>query len=154
MAVSNSQHPWHLSQVNVFSGFPVCSDQYICFPALEMRKLGLRVSIRKTFAQFFWNETQNFSFFAHQFCAKKQQFVQSFPKVISRKIALFRFCETQVLPNSATRVLRNSAISWKSNTWWRCVFLRIQFWKNLVLESLPIGHFYIIDQWQLRRVQI
>ena len=61
MAVSNSQHPWHLSQVNVFSGFPVCSDQYICFPALEMRKLGLRVSIRKTFAQFFWNETKNFS---------------------------------------------------------------------------------------------
>ena len=35
------------------------------------------------------------------------------------------------------------------------VFLRIQFWKNLVLECLPIiGHFYIIDQWQLRRVQI
>ena len=34
------------------------------------------------------------------------------------------------------------------------VFLRIQFWKNLVSECLPIGHFYIIDQWQLRRVQI
>ena len=30
-----------------------------------------RVSIRKTFAQFLRNETQNFSFFAHQFCAKK-----------------------------------------------------------------------------------
>jgi len=70
-----------------------------------------RVSIRKTFAQFLRNETQNFSFFAHQFCAKKQQFAQSFAKVISRKIALFRFCETQVLPNSATRFLRNSAIS-------------------------------------------
>jgi len=26
------------------------------------------------------------------------------------------------------------------------VFLRIQFWKNLVLECLPIGQFYIIDQ--------
>ena len=60
-----------------------------------------RVSIRKTFAQFLRNETQNFSFFAHQFCAKKQQFAQSFAKVISRKIALFRFYETQVLRNSA-----------------------------------------------------
>ena len=27
-----------------------------------------------------------------------------------------------------------------------CVFLRIQFRKKLVLECLPIGHFYIIDQ--------
>ena len=59
---------------------------------------GVRVSIRKTFAQFLRKKTQNFSFFAHQFCAKKkQQFAQSFAKVISRKIALFRFCETQVL---------------------------------------------------------
>ena len=50
-----------------------------------------RVSIRKTFAQFLRNETLNFCFFAHQFCAKKkQQFAQSFAKVISRKIALFR----------------------------------------------------------------
>ena len=40
-------------------------------------------------------------------CAKKLQFAQSFAKVISRKIALFRFCETQVL--------RNSPISKKSN---------------------------------------
>ena len=60
-----------------------------------------RVSICKTFAQFLQNETQNFSFFAHQFCAKKQQFAQSFAKVISRKIAIFRFCKTQVLRNSA-----------------------------------------------------
>ena len=35
------------------------------------------------------------------FARKKQQFAQSFAKVISRKIALFRFCETQVLRNSA-----------------------------------------------------
>ena len=113
-----------------------------------------RVSIHKTFAKFLQNEMQNFSFFVHQFCTKKQQFAQSFAKVILRKIALFRFCETQVLCNSATRVLRNSAISWKSNGWWRCVFLRIQFWKNLVWECFPIGYFYKIDQWQLRRVQI
>ena len=73
--------------------------------------VGIRVSIRKTFAQFLRNETQKFSFFAQQFCAKKQQFAKSFAKVISRKIALFCFCETQVLRNSATRVLRNSAIS-------------------------------------------
>ena len=69
----------------------------------SMEKEQSRVSIRKTFAQFLQNETQNFSFFAHPFCAKNQQFAQSFAKVISRKIALFRFC--------ATRVLRNSAIS-------------------------------------------
>ena len=55
-----------------------------------------RVSIRKTFAQFLRNETQNFSFFVHQFCVKKQQFAQSFAKVISRKIAIFRFCENQI----------------------------------------------------------
>ena len=58
-----------------------------------------RVSIRKTVAQFLRNETQIFSFFAHQFCAKKHQFAQSFAKVISRKIALYRFCETLVLRN-------------------------------------------------------
>ena len=91
-----------------------------------------RVSIRKTFAQFLRNETQHFSFFAHQFCAKKQQFAQSFAKVISRKIALFRFCETQVLRNSATRVLRNSAIFLKIKRFvTTCVFLRIKFWKIL-----------------------
>ena len=69
-----------------------------------------RVSISKTFAQFLWSETKIFSFFAHHFCPKKK-IAQSFTKVISRKISLFRFCETQVLRNSATRVLRNSAIS-------------------------------------------
>ena len=31
---------------------------------------------------------------------KKQNLAQSFAKVILRKIALFRFCETQVLRNS------------------------------------------------------
>ena len=61
-----------------------------------------RVTIRKTFAQFFRNETQIFSFFEHQFCAKKQQFAQSFAKVISRKIALFR-----VLRNSSFAQFRN-----------------------------------------------
>ena len=41
----------------------------------------------------------------------RKPFAQSFAKVISRKIALFRFCKTQVLHNYITRVLRNSAIS-------------------------------------------
>ena len=63
-----------------------------------------RVSIRKTFAQFLRNETQHFSFIAHHFCAKKQQFAQSFAKVISRKIALFRFCATQVFRNFVKRL--------------------------------------------------
>jgi len=57
----------------------------------------IRVSIRKTFAQFLRNETQNFSFFAHQFCAKKQQFAQSFAKVICANLpysafAKLKFC--------------------------------------------------------------
>ena len=71
-----------------------------------------RVSIRKTVAQFLRNETQNlFLSLRISFARKKQQFAQSFAKVISRKIAHFRFCETQVLRNSATKVLCNSAIS-------------------------------------------
>ena len=43
---------------------------FIC-PAYYIYKYYNRVSIRKTFAQFLRNETQNFSVFAHQFCAKK-----------------------------------------------------------------------------------
>ena len=144
MAVSNSQHPWHLSQVNVFSGFPVCSDQYICFPALEMRKLGLRVSIRKTFAQFFWNETKNFSL-RISFARKNNNLCNHSQKSFRAK-----------LPYSAFAKLKFCAIPQfrKNQTVGDSVFLRIQFWKNLVLKCLPIGHFYIIDQWQLRRVQI
>jgi len=42
-----------------------------------------------------------FLFLRISFARKKQQFAQSFAKVILRKIALFRFCETQVLRNSA-----------------------------------------------------
>ena len=87
-----------------FSGWQICNQ-------VLLSHRSIRVSIHKTFAKFLRNETQNFSFFVHQICAKKQQFAQSFAKVISRKIALFRFCETQILRNSATRVLRNSAIS-------------------------------------------
>jgi len=62
------------------SNFPVSNWLFIGFP----------------FAKLLRNKTQNFSFFAHQFCAKKQQFAQSKAKVISCKIALFRFCETQI----------------------------------------------------------
>ena len=52
-----------------------------------------RVSIRKTFAQILRNETQNFSFFAHQFCAKKQQFAQSFrEKLPYSAFAKLKFC--------------------------------------------------------------
>ena len=97
---------------NIKGTVSVSKGHFIQKRSYQNHKGTLRVSIRKTFAQFLRNETQNFSFFAHQFCAKKkQQFAQSFAKVISRKIALYRFCETQVLRNCATRVLRNSAIS-------------------------------------------
>ena len=63
---------------------------------------GCRVSIRKTFAQFLRNETQNVSFCAHQFCAKKQQFAQSFAKVISRIN-----CPIPLLRNSSFAQFRN-----------------------------------------------
>ena len=66
-------------------------SKIVCKKCLKNDRI--RVFIRKTFAQFLRNETKNFSFIAHQFGAKKQQFVQSFAKVISRKncpIPLFR----------------------------------------------------------------
>ena len=52
------------------------------------------------------------------------------------------------LPYSAFEKLKFCAIPQfrKNQTVGDDVFLRIQFWKNLVLECLPIGHFYIIDQ--------
>ena len=70
------------------------------FHYVQFLKALIRVSIRITYAE------RNATFF----CAKEQQFAQSFAKVILRKIALLSFCETQVLRNSATRVLHNSAI--------------------------------------------
>ena len=89
--------------------FPYCSN---------LSLIGLPFT--KLLRNFLQNKTQNFSSFAGQFSVKKQQFAQSFAKVISRKIALFRFCETQVLRNSATRVLRNissfSQIAQKNST--------------------------------------
>ena len=62
----------------------------------------VRVSIRKTFAQFLRNETQNFSFFAHQFCAKKQQFAQSFAKS-----HFAQNCPIPLLRNSSFAQFRN-----------------------------------------------
>ena len=98
-----------------------------------LRRLNL-FSLGFPFAKLLRNETQNFSFVAHQFCTKKQQFSQSFAKVISRKIALFRFFATRVLQ------FHNFVII-------ICVyFLELfspvsEFWKNLVLECLAMGHF-------------
>ena len=65
----------------------------------------------QNFCAIFAERTAKFFFLcASVLREKKQQFAQSFTKVISRKIALYRFCKTQVFRNSATRVLRNSAI--------------------------------------------
>ena len=66
---------------------------------------------------------------------------------IIRKSHFAQNCPIPLLQNLSFAQFRNFICR-------RCVFLRIQFWKKLVLECLPIGHFYIIDQWQLRRVQI
>ena len=77
---------------------------------------------------------------------KKQQFAQSFAKL--PQIAKLKFCTIPQLEFCSIPQFR------KNQTVGDGVFFRIQFWKNLVSECLPIGHFYIIDQWQLRRVQI
>ena len=52
-----------------------------------------RVSIRKTFAQFLQNETQNFSFVAHQFCAiiHKSHFAQNCPIPLFRNSSFAQF---------------------------------------------------------------
>ena len=93
-----------------------CESVMKVFLKLRLQSLGridniswkiCRVSIRKTYAQFLRNETQNFSFLAHQFCAKKK--TTTICAIIRKshfaQIALFRFSETKVLRNSATRVL-------------------------------------------------
>ena len=41
----------------------------------------VRIQVGFPFAKLLRNETQNFSFFAHQFCAKKQQFAQLSQKI-------------------------------------------------------------------------
>ena len=109
-------------------------------------EIWIRVSIRKTFAQFLRNETQNFFFLCASVLREKTTIC-----AIIRKIHFAQNCLIPLLRNSSFAQFRNFV---KSNGWWRCVFLRIQFWKNLVLECLPIDHFYIIDQWQLRRILI
>ena len=66
--------------------------QYTSLPIVFLVFNFTRVSIRKTFAQFLRNETQIFSFFAHQFCAKIQQFAQSFAKLPYSAFAKLKFC--------------------------------------------------------------
>ena len=91
------------------------------------------------------------------FCGTKRKFFLSLRISFSRKNNNLRNHSQksfrEKLPYSTFANLKFCAIC-KSNGWWGCVLLRIPFWKNLVLECLPFGHFYIIDQWQLRRVQI
>ena len=100
----------------------------------------IRVSIRKTFAQFLRKETQNFSFFEHRFCLKKKNnnLHNHSQKSFRAKLPYSAFAKLKFWRNSTTRVLRKSAVPQFR--------VRIQFWKNLVLECLPIGNFYIIDQ--------
>ena len=81
-----------------------------------------RVSIRKTY-EFLRNETQNFSFFAHQFLRKKQQFAQSFASHFAQN------CPIPLLRNASFAQFRNFLKIKPLVT--TCVFLRIQFWKIL-----------------------
>ena len=52
-----------------------------------------RVSICKTLAQLLWNKTQNFSFFVHQFCSKKQQFANHSQKSFRAKLPFSAFAK-------------------------------------------------------------
>ena len=61
-----------------------------------------RVSIRKTFAQFLRNETKNFSFFAHQYCAKKTTIC-----AIIRKSHFAQNCPIPLMRNSSFAQFRN-----------------------------------------------
>ena len=80
-----------------------CGTAAIFLPRSFMNDIfSTKVSIRKTFARNFCGTKRNiFLSLRINIARKKQQFAQSFAKVISRKIALFRFCETQVLRKSA-----------------------------------------------------
>ena len=94
-----------------------------------------RVSIRKTFSQFSRNETQIFSFFAHQFCAKKtticaiirkSHFVQNCPIPLLRNSSFAQFRKNQTVGDGVCFLEFNSG--------------KILFW------NVFLGHFYIIDQ--------
>ena len=62
-----------------------------------------RVSIRKTSAQFLQNETQNFSFFAHQFCAKKTT-------ICAKKTTICAIiCKSHIAQNCPIPLLRTSS---------------------------------------------
>ena len=96
----------------------------------------LRVSIRKTFAQYLRNETQNFSFVAHQFCAKKNSNLRNHSQKSFRA----------KLPYSAFSPLEFCAIP-QFRYKHMCVFLGIERFfagrylnsgKNLVLECFAI----------------
>ena len=55
----------------------------------------------QNFCAIFAKRNAKFSFFAHQFCAKKNNNLRNHSQKSFR--ALFHFCETQVLRNSATQ---------------------------------------------------
>ena len=100
------------------------------------------------------NETQNFSFFAHQFCAKKNNNLRNHSQKSFRAklpfsaFAKLKFCPIPQLEFCAIPQFR------KIQTVGHGVcFLEFNSVKSCFGMS-PIGHFYIIDQWQLRRVQI
>ena len=108
-------------------------------------KLIIKKPVKNIFLELFqlnFRKKPNLTSLSLRVSIRKSHFAQN---------ALFRFCKTQVLRNSATRVLRNSAISWKLNCRWRRVCFLVF---NSGKSCFGIGHFYIIDQWQLRRVQI
>ena len=85
------------------------------------------------------------------FCGTKRKIFLSFRISFARKTTICAIirkshfaqkCPFPFLQNSSFAQFRN-----QSFLQFRCVFLRIQFWKNLVFECLPIGHFYIISQF-------
>ena len=84
------------------------------------------------------------------FCGTKRKIFLSLRIIFARKNNNLRNHSQKSFrakfPYSAFAKLKFCAIPQfrKNQTVGDGVFLRIQFWKNLVLECLPFGHFYII----------
>ena len=97
----------------------------------------IMVSIHKPFAQFLQNETQNFSFFAHQFCAKKNNNLRNHSQKTFRSklpysaFAKLKFC---AIPQFRTKIrYRLSSKSLDNFSFGHAYFLKV--------DSSGIGYF-------------
>jgi len=101
------------------------------------------VSIHKTFAQFFWNETQNFSFFVLQFCAKKTTicaFVKlKFCAILQLEFfAILQFCKNQTVGDGVCFLEFNSSSAGRF-----CTKIQNRL-SSKSLDNFSFGHAYFL----------